>query len=213
MEIYSNSELLDRVTDELQRAVTTRDLAKDDADSLPFQFNLRPVMSSPLLQSIYAEVLRMRVSLMHNRSPIRGHYKLGPFTLRQRGLVCVSTDLASNDSKAWGPERTKRPLSEFWAERFLVKQRGEDGVETVRFSTEGLDGAWIPYGGGSLMCPGRHLSKQEMIGGVAAFSAYFDMEVLEGIPRMDDSFFGLGAQPPKEAVPVRIRRKAGLRST
>lgn len=84
-----------------------------------------------------------------------------------------------------------------------------DADAGARFSTEGLDGAWIPYGGGALMCPGRHLAKIKMLGSVTVFAAYFDMELLNGVPCMDDSFFGMGSQPPGEPVPVRLRRKVG----
>ncbi|KAI0163977.1 cytochrome P450 [Xylariaceae sp. FL1272] len=208
IEVFSDTELLGRVQGEISSAILNRGGATGEAaglGGLPFQFDITAITGSPLLQSVYAEVLRMRVSLMHNRSPIQGDYTLGPYKLRQGGLVCVSTNIASNHARVWGKARTARPLSQFWAERFLVG----DG-DKVKFSTDGLEGAWMPYGGGSLMCPGRHLAKQEMMGGVAVFGAYFDMQVLNGPPRMDDRFYGLGAQPAGEPVPVRLRRKVGI---
>lgn len=213
IEIYNDRNLLGRVEHTLAKSIITSE-GNNTAETLPLRFDLTHTLSSPLLQSIYAEVLRQRVSLFHNRSPTVGDYKLGPFALRNGGLVCVSTDIAHNSEKAWGPARTGRPLGEFWAERLLVPADGKKGdgdpdAGEARFSTEGLDGAWIPYGGGALMCPGRHLAKIKMLGSVAVFSAYFDMEVLNGVPRMDEAFFGMGSQPPGEPVPVRLRRKVG----
>lgn len=215
IEIYNDPKLLGRVQHTLSESIVTSD-GNTTAETLPLRFDLTRTLSSPLLQSVYAEVLRQRISLFHNRSPTVGDYKLGPFALRNGGLVCVSTDIAHNSEKAWGPARTERPLGEFWAERFLVPAAdGKEGegnpnaTTEARFSTEGLDGAWIPYGGGALMCPGRHLAKIKMLGSVAVFSAYFDMEVPNGVPRMDEAFFGMGSQPPGEPVPVRMRRKVG----
>jgi cytochrome P450 len=243
IEIYNDRKILDRVQDTLAASIvasnnnnnndTDNATAAEPAAQTKLHFDLTDALSSPLLQSVYAEVLRQRVSLFHNRSPTVGDYKIGPYTLRNGGLVCISTDIAHNSEKAWGPARTdggRRPLSEFWAERFLVrddttttpgaKEKETGGHEDhdtdmigapgfFSFSTEGLDGAWIPYGGGALMCPGRHLAKVKMIGSAAVFAAYFDMELLGGVPRVDDAFFGMGSQPPGEPVPVRLRRKAG----
>ncbi|KAK7712443.1 hypothetical protein SLS64_004827 [Diaporthe eres] len=215
IEIYNDQKLLGRVEHTLAESIVPSHGSTTAAETPPLRFDLTRTLSSPLLQSIYAEVLRQRVSLFHNRSPTVGDYKLGPFALRSGGLVCVSTDIAHNSEEAWGPARAGRPLGEFWAERFLAPagiekdEGGSEAATEARFSTEGLDGAWIPYGGGALMCPGRHLAKIKMLGSVAVFSAYFDMEVLNYVPCMNDAFFGMGSQPPGEPVPVRLRRKVG----
>lgn len=222
IEIYNDRKLLDRVQNTLAASVIVTNDRSNTTEDEPLRFDLTGTLSSPLLQSIYAEVLRQRVSLFHNRSPTVGDYKLGPYTLRNGGLVCISTDIAHNSNKAWGAGRTdsgRQPLGEFWAERFLVRHtpgaeekegdEKDDASGCVRFSTEGLDGAWIPYGGGALMCPGRHLAKIKMLGSIAVFAAYFEVEVLNGVLCMDDSFFGMGSQPPGEPCPVRLRRKVG----
>jgi hypothetical protein len=68
----------------------------------------------------------------------------------------------------------------------------------------------MPHGGRALVCPGRSLAKQEMIGGIAIFESYVKMRVSKGCPMLDGNFFGLGAQPPREPVPVLLRRKVGI---
>ncbi|TGJ85106.1 hypothetical protein E0Z10_g3639 [Xylaria hypoxylon] len=207
IEVYNDPALLGRIQAELSNAIVPPDA---NEDKLPYRFDINAITSSPLLQSVYAEVLRMRVSLFHNRSPTQGDYSLGPYKFKQGGLVCVSTNIASNHAYTWRNriDGGQRPLDKFWADRFLVSNPKDNN--TMKFSTDGLDGAWIPYGGGALMCPGRHLAKQEMMSGVAIFDAYFDMKLVKGVPRMDDGFFALGAQPPGEPVPVRMRRKVGI---
>lgn len=212
-EIYADPVLLERVRHELAKTQLPQGDGQDppsDGPSPPPRFDLAGVTSSPLLQSIYAETMRLRVSFLHCRVPRHGDYPLGPYNLRKGGLILVSSDLASHNETAWGPRRCRRPLEEFWADRFLVPEEGEkQEKEEMRFSMDGLDGAWIPYGGGKLMCPGRHLAKQEMIVSVAVFATYFDVELLDGVPPMSQGYFGVGLQPPAGPVRARLRRKVG----
>jgi len=193
IEVYNDAELLERVQAELSNAIIRPETGES---RLPFRFDLDAITASPLLQSVYAEVLRMYVSLFHNRSPVEGDYSLGPYKFKQGDLVCVSTNVASNYSRAWDgrTDNGRHPLNEFWAERFLVPDKKDDNGNNdgtlKKFSTEGLEGAWMPYGSGALMYPGRSLAWPEMMGGVAVFDSYFEMRVLKGVPRANDNFLG-----------------------
>lgn len=208
MEIFADSELLERVRHELRDAQTLH-AGGHSASTLPLRLDLTAVSNSALLQSLYAETLRLHVSFLLSRTPKRGDYQLHPYNLRQNNPIVMSSDLAVKDPRIWGTARCQRPLDQFWADRFLTRQEGEDGKANVVFSMEGLESAWIPYGGGALMCPGRHLAKQEIIGSVAIFTAYFDLELCDGVPAMATDSFGIGTQPPQGPVPVRLRRKVG----
>lgn len=236
-EIFSDPALLDRMRPVFEQCLLPPTAAAADGHvaggqkapppvSVPLRFDTAPAQASPLAQSVYAEVQRMRVVMFHNRTPAVDGYRLGPFALRKGALVAVPTVVASHDAALWGPARSQKPLGSFWADRFLVTdtvdsgrgRRGDQGgggggaggEAQVRFSTAGLDGrAWIPYGGGAFICPGKNLAKLEIIGSAAVLAAYFDLEFPHGVPDMDDRFFGLGTQPPKNKVPVRMRRKVG----
>jgi cytochrome P450 len=226
VEVYKDRELLSRVLPELQTAVVS---PADQDPSEPLQFDLSPVLASPLLQSIYAEVLRMRISLMVTRMPDRGDFKYGPWTFKHNSYIALPSAYIGYHGGAWAPHTKdgKHPVNKFWAERFLVpsdeeadkqdskKIRNSTTEKTptatkMKFSTEHVEGIWTPYGGGALMCPGRHLAKQEMMGGVTVFAAYYDLEVADGwVPKMNPFFYGMGAQQPSEPTPVRIRRRKG----
>ena len=132
-----------------------------------------------------------------------------------------------------GTEEDAHPLDEFWEERFLVypdkpnsgplRHKGgvfcsvkhEPAAEKPpiepTLSTKGLNGAYIPFGGGPGICPGRQFARQEVICTLAKLALTYDMElqISKGWePKMDTAYFPLGSLPPKNKVPFRIRRRS-----
>ena len=90
--------------------------------------------------------------------------------------------------------------------------KSDTDTKTPReFTLNGRNGSWIPYGGGSRACPGRHFAKQEILITVAMLLADFDIEILgdENALGIQSGRFGLGAKVPVGKVPVRIKRVQG----
>ena len=77
------------------------------------------------------------------------------------------------------------------------------------FSINGLNGAYIPIGGGAGICPGRHFARHEVVCTLASFALYdIELRVSKGWePKMNMRYYPLGALPPKNKVPFRIRRR------
>lgn len=77
------------------------------------------------------------------------------------------------------------------------------------FSLRGLEGVWIPFGGGPRACPGRHLARHHMLVIVAAMVMLFDIEITAGEHALRDSHanHGLGTLLPVGKVPFSIRRR------
>ncbi|KAJ5735341.1 uncharacterized protein N7483_000466 [Penicillium malachiteum] len=202
--IYTDADLHQRLQSEFDRAIR-----RSPSAAQPTEFDITALVTSPRLQSIYAEVLRMRIAMLLNRTPVQALVKFGPWHLQRGKFILMSSQHAAHDDKVWGPKYTqdgKYPLSQFWAERFLVK----DDMGRDQFSLDGLSGGWIPYGGGNFMCPGRHFAKQEILGSVAVFQAYYELVIDRPrgwLPRPDRRFYGVGAMPPAEPIPFRIRRR------
>ena len=178
-----------------------------------------------MLQSIYAEVLRLRIAAFIMRSPERGSMELNAWRFPKGEIMLVATTPAHMDKSLWNTgQADEHPLDRFWAERFLVypsnpwsgptrkaqiqESKKNYTGDTPVFSTNGLEGAWFPYGGGFRACPGRHFAKREIIMTFATMVTMFDIEVdgskaLKTDPRAN----GLGAQRPRHAIPFRIRKR------
>lgn len=196
----------------------------------------------PLLQSMYAETLRLYTSLFSLRSASHTSFAFGDFIIPKDELVAVDSRVAAMDSNVWNTGTltadadAPHPLDRFWADRFLVvpddRTSGPlrvhpagpktsvpgssaplhgNGRDTPRFSTDGLTGAWVPYGGGNRQCPGRNFAKQEIILGFAIVLSTLEIELLgdeSHDPRKPDTkYYGLGTLPPKGTVPFRFRRR------
>ena len=185
-----------------------------------------------LLQSVYAETLRLRVAILVTRAPEHENFQLGEYSFPKDKIIALSSRTAAMDETLWNTGSTDQPhpLNQFWPERFLVypndptsgplRNRKAKALSTEtsvnastepRFSMEGLQGGWVPYGGGQRMCPGRHFAKQEIIGTFALMASYFNVELLtpQGFQfEADMKYFPLGGLPPTQKIPFRIRRRA-----
>ncbi|KAG9519407.1 cytochrome P450, partial [Aureobasidium melanogenum] len=241
-EIFRDPELLHKVRSEVDIAR----IGTDDPNDPP-RFDLEVLIKSPLLQSVYAETLRLHTAILIARMPAREDYQLGNYSFGKDKLLVAASYIAHHDIKVWnsGTEKDPHPLNNLWAERFLIKpgiehsgplsqsyssgrvdtlaavrpvppSRVDSMIENlttkpeVKFSTDGLAGAWVPYGGGQSLCPGRHYAKQEMLMTFAIMSTCFDIEILQDpgeVTLPDLGYFGLGVLPPKNKTRCRIRRR------
>ena len=197
------------------------------------RFDVGIMCTQPLMQSIYAETLRLRMGLLINRTSQSKEVRMGPWKFPPNAPIAISTTTAATNPEIWSDARGKHPLDEFWADRFLVfpddpesgplrkplplqniekmSMPSDDATNAPTFSLNGLGGGWIPYGAGEFMCPGRHLAKQEMIGSFALFLASYEVQLKtpEGwMPKPDMSFFATGTMPPLGKIPFRVRRRS-----
>ena len=205
--------------------------------SLQYLFSVSTLLKQPLLQSIYAETLRLYVCGYITRSPSRSSLLVNNYVFPQNSVLLASSDPAHFDPLVWNTCAGRFPLSTFWSSRFVVRredpdsgplrraQKGEECLQSknssspaassadaqspARFSLNGLNGAWIPYGGGFRACPGRHFAKREILMTCAMMLATFDVKVLaqEKDLKVRDGRYGLGSQKPVRKIPVKIRRR------
>ena len=218
LECFSDPSLLLRVRHEVKKCMYQIDSGK-------CRFDVEKLGKNPLLQSIYAEVLRLRIAAFIMRSPERDNMKINDWILPRGEVVLVATTPAHMDEEVWNTgQANEHPVNRFWADRFLIYHADpRSGPRKVRtnpvaprnlekedpvFSLDDLSGSWIPFGGGFRACPGRHFAKREILMTFAIMVTMFDIEV-DGsrVLQTDPRRGGLGAQRPRYNVPFRIRKR------
>lgn len=223
LEVFKDKSILSRVRTELETSFPNEDAI------LPMKFDNQTTQALPLLKSVYAETLRLRILVYALRHTGNQDLQINSWVLPRQKLVMVATGPAHRDPTFWNTKNGLYPVDKFWADRFLVypndhlsgphlstcPQTIENDAqkntkdEAPKFSIEGTEGMWIPYGGGTRSCPGRFYSKHVMIAACAMMVTMFDMEILakDDALKMNPLFYGFGGQHPIGKVPFRIRRR------
>ncbi|KAI0118650.1 cytochrome P450 [Nemania sp. FL0031] len=169
--------------------------------------DISKLASQPLLQSVYAEVLRLRVSILISRMVEYQDISFDGYTVPRGEYILMPTDTVHFNEEAWTQAgwRPKIPLRQFDATRFLVPSDGG-----LQFNQDGLGYLWVPFGGGDRMCPGRHVAKLEMIFSFAFLFFNYDIELMPidvGKVQCNTKYAAFGTLPPTSPVPFRIRKK------
>ncbi|KAI0407179.1 cytochrome P450 [Xylaria palmicola] len=228
IEFMRDPGLLERVRAELDEA------RLPSPPGQPPAFDIGKLCEGVLLQSVWAETLRLRVAIALMRAPEKRDFRLGRWIFPRGDLIFLSSRTAAYNKDLWneGGAGDPHPVEAFWADRFIVYpgdaasgpvrqprakaargdgDDGDDGNTKPRFSLEGLAGGWVPFGGGVRMCPGRFFVKNEMMAAFALLCTCYKIElrVAKGWePEPDMRFFATGSLPPKGKIPFRIRKHA-----
>ncbi|KJZ70912.1 hypothetical protein HIM_09705 [Hirsutella minnesotensis 3608] len=191
-------------------------------------FDMAKLKEKPLIQSTYAEVLRLYVATATSRIAEYEDINVAGYAIPKDSYLVMYSRTMALHQQAWeqAGRVLRKPLDEFDAERFLVDPgwtRPRDNYKVGplapstgtssserRFTMDGLLGVWIPYGGGDHICPGRHLAKHQMMLTTALLLSRFEFDLDDNSTRRvkpDMKFAPFGALPPTCATPFRIRAK------
>ncbi|KAH7419535.1 cytochrome P450 [Cadophora sp. MPI-SDFR-AT-0126] len=218
-------ELLAQVREEISS------IAGSSAKGADIGVHMPKLLANPLLQSIYSEELRLRNGVIIQRVPVVDRFKIGNWLFPKGDMIVASSWHEQRDRSVWneGPVKGEmHSVEDFWAERFLVypndpnsgpakpgrdtktkaKVAAKDEDNRPKFTTDSVTGSYIPYGGGTKICPGRFYAKQEAIGSMAMFLTMFDIELeKQDLPQPNMEYFPFGVVPPLGTFPARMRRR------
>ena len=188
----------------------------------PISFDTDRLCKLPLLQSVYAETLRLRMHFYLIRMPDRVDMPIRDWVIPRQKIVVTSTTAAHLDPTSFNTGTdNEHPIEEFWAERFLhpsipvssatftsISTSASTDKPELTFSTKPVEGSWIPYGGGPRQCPGRHFAKRQILLSTALMVTLFDCEIEEsGKVGEDAGNFGMGVAHPDRKVRGRLFRR------
>lgn len=164
---------------------------------------------SPLLLACYREAIRLASQPITVRKVAKDFTVSDPLTsrtylLKKGADVMLPATTLHRSPSIWGPE-----ADEFNPRRFYPsKSKSEEEGKATR-----RQGAYMPFGGGKHMCPGRHFAWAEISGFVTALLLGYEIEGLkEENVRMRDARMGEAiAKPDKggEGGSVRLKRREG----
>ena len=130
------------------------------------------------------------------------------YLLKKDSIIQVASGVIHMDEKIWGED-----AGEFNARRFMSASETEK-TATAPLPKNVPSAAFRAFGGGSVICPGRHFAQSEIVGFVAAVVMGFDFEDPGGgviqLPKRNNEVLPLAVIKPRDECNVVITRRKGL---
>ncbi len=184
---------------------------------------------------MYAEILRLRLSLFSLRSVQSVDFQLENYTLRQNQTIMISSYTSHMNLNVWntGINDDSHSIDEFWAERFLVHSNDssseplkkavptsqehapltsikDDVNRCVQPAEEPRFSTKELSGIFIPFCSGRHFAKQEILLGLAYFLTTYDFQLnvpKEWKAKSDLTMVSTETLPPKNKISFSVRKR------
>lgn len=141
MELNKDAELLNAVREEVASAFVT------DSTTGARTLDTQKVVALPLLQSLFTEILRLRVSMVIMRT-VEEPMSIGGVNIAKGSLIHAYSHIAHTDENTWGA--LEHPADQFWAERHIkyVEERDQTGQLRRRreFTMAASTACFFPFG-------------------------------------------------------------------
>jgi cytochrome P450 len=221
--IFSDPNLLARIREETSTAI--EDSSKNGSAKKDKVISVAKLKMCPLIISTYRETLRVIGVLASVRLVKKTHtinvpgYR--PYLLKKDAMVQIASGVIHMAEEVWGPDAKQFKPERFFSITSSAEQfssSGDAGAPTEKTATalpkNVPSAAYRAFGGGSVICPGRHFSQTEILGFVALCVHMFDMTDVNGgvvkLPERDNSRIPLSVMKPVKEPRVMFTRRKGV---
>lgn len=215
--IFSKPDLLSQIRTEVQKAIGADEhtLSRDSGSHSIAVSSKHIQKACPLLYSCYRETLRY-ISLLTSPRLVVEDAMLGDkYLLRKGSILQIAGGVIHYDERIWGAD-----AASFNPYRFLSSAGGSlEDAEAMQSRTalplpKGVPSpAFRAFGGGNVLCPGRHFAQSEIMTTAAVVALSFDIQTSDGgtlpMPDKDDMRIPLGVMKPVVDPTVSITRRRG----
>jgi cytochrome P450 len=203
--LFSRPELLTEVRGEVGKAVTTA-RSDDGQDIRTIHVDMLKSVA-PLLTSCFRENLRMVANMTSVRWILEDTMIADKYLLKKDSIVQVASGVMHMDEQIWGED-----ASEFNSRRFVsASESTTEKTATAPLPKNVPSAAFRAFGGGSVICPGRHFAQSEIVGYVAVIVMAFNLEKPGGrvfeLPTRNNKAIPLAVMKPRDECQVVITRR------
>lgn len=198
--LFSDCAVLEECRAELEALVNVG-TAKQDCSTI----DITSVKNKcPVLLSTVQETLRYRSITVFARMVLENEKLLdGQIHLQKGSMLMVPLTVLHSDPEAWGPT-----ASVFDHRRFLPRNSGQSQDHNGRAGKGIPRSSYSPFGGGHVLCPGRHFAMTKLLAFAALLILRFDI-IPEGKkwkePTIEKSSLAGAFPVPDDPIRVQIR--------
>jgi cytochrome P450 len=198
--IFAQPDLVFSLRAEIEKLITRQ--IRDGAEVI--SLNISTLQSHcPLLTACFHETLRLNKTGASVRTILEDVMLDDSYLLKKGAFIQIPTGVLHADANVWGPDAT-----EFNPRRFLNQDSLPRDVRKAQ------NQAFIPFGGGKHLCPGRHLAFTEIVAFVAMLLYGFEVEMSSGgrleVPEGEFQKLGVASISPSKDLDVLIKRRKGF---
>lgn len=195
--IFADRELLASLRDEISKIVKR---TEHNGTTVMTLDHTKIETDCPLLVSCYYETLRLNKTGTSVRIVTTDTMLNNQYLLKKGSMVQIATGVLHSDADVWGDD-----ASAFNAQRFIDKDALAKEVKKAQ------NQAFIPFGGGKSLCPGRHLAFTEITSFAAMMAYCFDVTMKDGsvlrVPERRFQKMGIASQSPEGDADVMIKKR------